>query len=125
IGEAIKSIKDDKMTINEASAKYNVPISTLYNRLSGHNGSSPRGGTAILSKEEEKFCGKLFTQNAARFSRKLKNPHRFSTLWEIIENAAFSGKLENPRRFDTFWALLIENAARFSRNLENPHHAST
>ncbi|CAF1158729.1 unnamed protein product [Didymodactylos carnosus] len=53
IGEAIKSIKDDKMTINEASAKYNVPISTLYNRLSGHNGSSLRGGTTILSKEEE------------------------------------------------------------------------
>ncbi|CAF1010343.1 unnamed protein product [Didymodactylos carnosus] len=53
IGEAIKSIKHDKMTINEASVKYNVLISTLYNRLSGHNGSSARGGTTILSKEEE------------------------------------------------------------------------
>ncbi|CAF1259681.1 unnamed protein product [Didymodactylos carnosus] len=53
IGEAIKSIKDDKMTISEASAKYKVPISTLYDRLSGHNGSSPRGGTTIFSKEEE------------------------------------------------------------------------
>ncbi|CAF4667304.1 unnamed protein product, partial [Didymodactylos carnosus] len=50
IGEAIKSIKDDKMTINEASAKCNVPISTLYNRLSGHS-SNPRGGTTILSKQ--------------------------------------------------------------------------
>ncbi|CAF1562888.1 unnamed protein product [Didymodactylos carnosus] len=53
IGEVIKSSKDDKMTINEVSAKYNAPISTLYNRLSGHNGSSARGGTTILSKEEE------------------------------------------------------------------------
>ncbi|CAF4400725.1 unnamed protein product [Didymodactylos carnosus] len=31
----------------------NLPISTLYNRLPGHNGSSPHGGTTILSKEEE------------------------------------------------------------------------
>ncbi|CAF1408332.1 unnamed protein product [Didymodactylos carnosus] len=54
IAEAIKSIKNDKMTINdyEASARYNVPLSTIYNRLSRHNGSSARGDTTILGEEE-------------------------------------------------------------------------
>ncbi|CAF1527385.1 unnamed protein product, partial [Rotaria sordida] len=53
--KALDLIRDGKITVNDASKHYHIPIATLYSRLSGLRGSGKPGAKTILSNEEEKF----------------------------------------------------------------------
>jgi hypothetical protein len=53
--ESLILIRDGKLTVNEASEKYHIPIATLYSRLSGLRSESKPGVKMILSGEEEEF----------------------------------------------------------------------
>ncbi|CAF4149234.1 unnamed protein product [Rotaria sp. Silwood2] len=52
---ALSEVKDKQLTAVDAARQYNIPIGTLYSRLSGLRGSSARGHPSILSTEEEKL----------------------------------------------------------------------
>ncbi|CAF1507951.1 unnamed protein product [Rotaria sordida] len=55
INRALSDIKKKTLTIIDAARDYNIPIATLYSRLSGLRGNSNRGRRTILSNDEEQF----------------------------------------------------------------------
>lgn len=61
--DAIADVKSKRMSVAEASKRFNIPPATIYSRLSGNRGDNPRGRKPILSKDEESFlvhCIKVF-----------------------------------------------------------------
>jgi hypothetical protein len=55
INHALSYMKKKNLSAVDAARKYNIPVTTLYSRLSGHRGSGSRGRSPILSINEEKF----------------------------------------------------------------------
>lgn len=55
IQKALQAIRTKNLNISSASHEFNIPLSTLYGRLSGKNDNVKRGGQTILSTTEEEF----------------------------------------------------------------------
>ena len=55
INHAIADIKNKKLIVTDVARQYNIPVTTLYSRLSRQTGDTSRGLSPILSKDEEQF----------------------------------------------------------------------
>ena len=55
IKEAIDAVRHNRVKPSDAAKDKNIPLATLYARLSGTRGGGPRGAKPILSSEEESF----------------------------------------------------------------------
>ncbi|CAF2132996.1 unnamed protein product [Rotaria magnacalcarata] len=55
VDRALCLIKEKKLTVVDAGREYNIPLGTLYSRLSGKRGSGGRGRRPILLNDEEEF----------------------------------------------------------------------
>ncbi|CAF3738952.1 unnamed protein product [Rotaria socialis] len=55
VDRALCLIKEKKLTVVDAGREYNIPLGTLYSRLSGKRGSGGRGRPPILLNDEEEF----------------------------------------------------------------------
>ncbi|CAF3747959.1 unnamed protein product, partial [Rotaria sordida] len=55
IKEAIDAVRNNRVKPSAAAKDKNIPLATLYARLSETRGSGPRGAKPILSSEEESF----------------------------------------------------------------------
>jgi hypothetical protein len=53
--KALDAIRNRQLKPIAASKQFNIPVATLYARLSGTRGSGPRGARPILSLEEEQL----------------------------------------------------------------------
>jgi hypothetical protein len=52
--EAVENIRNGRYTVNEASRFYNIPYTTLYNRVSyGNKAKNPVGRPTILTSQQE------------------------------------------------------------------------
>ncbi|CAF1027930.1 unnamed protein product [Didymodactylos carnosus] len=57
LNKLIDLIKDKKISVKIGSTQFNIPLSTIYDRLAHNRG--PRGRQTILSIAEEEFLVKL------------------------------------------------------------------
>ena len=53
--KVLQLIRDEQISVKEASKQYHISVPTLYSRLSGIRGDGKPGVKSILTKEEEKF----------------------------------------------------------------------
>ena len=55
IDHALADIENKKLIVTDVARQYNIPVTTLYSRLSRRTGNTSRGRSPILSKDEEQF----------------------------------------------------------------------
>lgn len=53
--EALSQIRDKNLSVADASIKFNIPVRTIYDRLSTNQNNNRRGGKTILTKDEEEL----------------------------------------------------------------------
>ena len=53
--KALVAVRTKELKPSAAAQQFNIPVATLYARLSGIRGNGPRGAKTILSEEEESF----------------------------------------------------------------------
>ena len=68
---ALDAVRSKELKPSAAAKRFNIPVATLYARLSGIRGNGPRGARTILSPEEEDFLVQtiqIFEKMAMTFS---------------------------------------------------------
>jgi len=67
LDNALSDIQTKVLMQRQASVKYNIPRSTLKNKLKGVHGARPVGTMIFTQEEEEMFKAYVFTTSAYRF----------------------------------------------------------
>ena len=56
VSEAVRAIRDDDVSVREASRRFRIPYGTLYNKVNGLHTRKNGGQTTLSPSEEEHLC---------------------------------------------------------------------
>lgn len=118
---ALKAIREEKLCIREASRKFNVPKTTLQDRLSGRIKEGPRkmGPTTVLTTDEEKELVQWLCEIAkCGFPR--KKVDLLDTVQNIIVKAKRCTPFKNNRPGERWYRSFLRRHKELSfRDAEN------
>ncbi len=120
MNNALSDVKKKKLSPIDAARAYNIPITTLCSRISGHRGSNSPGRSSILSIDEEEFLVyviELFQEWQQPLTRKCVIDMARTYMIELGKNVSSDSRLiEWFRSFMTRWRDRLK--ITFSMKLE-------